>query len=96
MKTYTLTHPAYGQPAGTSLALDDTDPLVQMNVTSGVLVEGKDASTVQQKMTCPICADNLKQPPKLSDHATLEAHYEDKHPGFVVPSWMPDKEDSQA
>lgn len=96
MKTYTLTHPAYGQEAGTSLALDDTDPLVKMNVDNGVLVEGKDAATVQQKMTCPICDETMSRPPKLSDHATLEAHYEDKHPGFVVPPWEPDKEDSQA
>ena len=34
MKTYTLTTPAYGQEPGTTLALDDTDPLVQMNVES--------------------------------------------------------------
>ena len=43
MRTYTLTRPAYGQDAGTTLALDDSDPLVKMNVDAGVLIEGKTA-----------------------------------------------------
>lgn len=93
MKTYTLTHPAYGQPAGTTVALDDTDPLVQMNVDNGVLTPGKDHATAAPKMTCPICAEHQKNPTTLKDAEGLAAHYEDKHAGFVVPDWHADTEE---
>src|SRR4249920_899031 len=88
MKTYTLTRQAYGQPPGTTLALDPTDPLVQMNVTAGVLVEGKDAKVDSGEMTCPICAETMKRPPRFPTADNLTAHYEDKHAGFVVPTWQ--------
>lgn len=93
MKTYTLTQPAYGQPAGTTVALDDTDPLVQMNVENGVLVAGKDQKVSEQRMTCPICAETMQRPPKLSTAEDLAAHYEEKHAGFVVPDWQADTEE---
>ena len=93
MKTYTLTHPAYGQPAGTTVALDDTDPLVQLNVENGVLVPGKDAKIEPEKMTCPICAETMQRPPKFPTAEDLAAHYEEKHAGFVVPNWQADTEE---
>jgi hypothetical protein len=96
VKTYTLTHAAYGQEAGTTLALDDTDPLVQMNVENGVLVPGKDQTTVAQKMTCPICDETMTRPPRFENADLLAAHYEEKHAGFVVPAWQADKEDDEA
>ena len=92
MKTYTLTHPAYGQPAGTTVALDDSDPLVQMNVDNGVLIPGKD-NVLEQKMTCPICAETMKRPTKLSSDQELVEHYQDKHAAFEAPSWQPDTEE---
>jgi len=94
MKTYTLTHPAYGQPAGTTVALDDTDPLVQLNVDNGVLIPGKDQKVdAAGEMTCPICAETMKRPPKLPTAEDLAAHYEEKHAGFVVPTWQSDTEE---
>lgn len=93
MKTYTLTQHAYGQEPGTSLALDESDPLVKLNVENGVLVPGKDATTVQEKMTCPICSETMQRPPRLSTAEDLAAHYEEKHAGFVVPAWQADRED---
>ena len=96
MRTYTLTQPAYGQPAGTSVALDQNNPLVQLNVENGVLVEDADAKLDPQRMTCPICAETMQRPPKFIDADTLAAHYEEKHAGFVVPTWQADKEDEQA
>lgn len=87
MRTYTLTQSAYGQDAGTVVALDDTDPLVQLNVDSGVLVEGESKPA---QMTCPICLFNLKKPPRFSSGASLATHYSDKHAGFAVPAWAAD------
>jgi hypothetical protein len=92
MRTYTLTQAAYGQPAGTSLALDQTDPLVQLNVETGVLVEGKDAPTKTPQMTCPICGETMKRPPRFDNPEELSDHYSDRHAGFVVPDWNPDQE----
>lgn len=96
MKTYTLTSPAYGHERGDTVSLDPTDPLVTMNVDAGVLVEGKDAKVEPVKMTCPICDEHMQRPPKMDDAEALAAHYEDKHAGFVVPAWQPDKEDEEA
>jgi len=97
MKTYTLTQPAYGQERGSTIRLDPGDPLVGLNVDNGVLVEGKqDTKTDPLRMTCPICDEHMQRPPKFEDAESLAAHYEDKHAGFVVPDWQPDKEDDQA
>lgn len=96
MKTYTLTHPAYGQDRGSTIKLDPNDVLVQMNVANGVLVEGADGKVDPVKMTCPICAETMQRPPKFEDAETLAAHYEEKHAGFVVPAWQADKEESEA
>jgi len=96
MTVYTLTSPAYGLERGDTVTLNAADPLVQMNVDNGVLVEGKDQKTEPAKMTCPICGETMQRPPKFSDPPSLEAHYEEKHAGFVVPDWQPDEEDNQA
>ena len=93
MKTYTLTQRAYGQEPGTTLALDHTDPLVQMNVDNGVLVPGKDADVPADRMTCPICAETMKRPPHFDTPEELAGHYSDKHAGFVTPDWNPDSEE---
>lgn len=93
MKTYTLTKPAYGQAAGQTIALDDSDPLVQMNVDAGVLVPGKDGKPADEKMTCPICDEHMQRPSKLPTAEDLAAHYEEKHAGFVVPTWQADSEE---
>lgn len=93
MKTYTLTQPAYGQKPGTTLALDDSDPLVQMNVDNGVLIPGKTSVEDPGKMTCPICKETMKRPTKAGDQAELDEHYQDKHAGFVVPTYQPDEEE---
>ena len=95
MKTYTVTVPAYGKQPGESVDLDPNDTMVALNVTAGVLVEGKDATTVAPTMTCPLCRDDLdmKRPPKLSSDQELQAHYQDKHAGFATPAWQPDTEE---
>lgn len=90
MRTYTLTQPAYGQPAGTSLALDQNDPMVKLNVESGVLIEGETADVTAERMTCPICAETMKRPPHFDSPEEVAGHYSDKHAGFVTPDWHPD------
>ena len=92
MRTYTLTQPAYGQEPGSIVALDDTDPLVQLNVDAGVLVEGEQKPS---QMTCPICLLDTKRPAKFSSGSDLATHYSDKHQGFVVPAWAADTEGSR-
>lgn len=95
MRTYTLTTPAYGQPAGTSLALDQNDPLVKLNVESGVLVEGKNQDVEPEQMVCPICEENMKRPPRFDSAAALSDHYQEKHAGFVVPDWQPNTDEEE-
>lgn len=93
MRTYTLTQSAYGQPAGTSVALQEDDPLVKLNVEAGVLVPGKDQSVTPEEMTCPICKETMKRPPRFDSAEALSDHYADKHAGFVVPAWQADTEE---
>jgi hypothetical protein len=83
MRTYTLTTLAYGGDAGDEVSLDETDPLVQLNVANGVLVAGK---TKAQTMTCPICEATVKKPDDLAKH------YADKHAAYAVPGWVADDE----
>ncbi len=90
MRTYTLTHPAYGKEAGDTVRLDELDPLVQLNVSSGILTTDKDSVDPGQ-MTCPICADTMKRPPRFGGESDLADHYADKHAGFVVPAWAADE-----
>lgn len=94
MKTYTLTTKAYGEDAGATVELNPDDPLVRLNVAAGILVEGKAPEVGPEKMTCPLCRDDLdmKRPPKLDNPDELAQHYEDKHPGFAVPAWSADTE----
>jgi hypothetical protein len=89
MRTYTLTHPAYGQEAGDQVNLDEKDPLVQLNVNAGILT--KPTATDDAKMTCPICVETMKRPPKFEGESDLSEHYADKHVGFVVPAWAADE-----
>jgi hypothetical protein len=97
MRTYTLTRPAYGKDSGATISLQPDDPLVALNVQSGILVEGKTDAAEAEKMTCPICKETMKRPTKLDNADDLAAHYEDKHAGFVVPTWQADtEEDDQA
>lgn len=93
MRTYTLTHAAYGQPAGTSLALDESDPLVKLNVDNGVLIPSYDGPPLDARMTCPICKETMKRPVRVDNADDLAAHYEDKHAGFVIPDWHADTEE---
>lgn len=92
MTTYTLTVRAYGKQPGDEIDLNADDSLVRLNVVAGVLVEGKVQKVDAQKMTCPLCAEDLemKRPPKFESVAELEEHYADKHPAFVVPAWSAD------
>jgi hypothetical protein len=91
MRTFTLTQPAYGKDAGDTVRLDESDPLVQLNLAAGVLTAaGKDTPEPGQ-MTCPICAETMKRPPKFGGESDLSDHYADKHAGFVVPAWAADE-----
>jgi hypothetical protein len=97
MTTYTLTVPAYGKQAGETITLQPDDALVRLNIAAGVLVEGKAAKADAEKMTCPLCAEDLemKRPPKFDSAGELEQHYADKHPAFVVPAWSADTTDGK-
>lgn len=95
MKVYTLTQTAYGQPAGMTVALDENDPMVKLNVENGVLVEDAKEAPEPAKMTCPICKENMKRPTKLDSPEELASHYADKHAGFVVPDYQPDTESEE-
>lgn len=90
---YKLTAKAYGAEAGDTVTLDQDDPLVQLNATVGILIP--DEEVRPNKMTCPICTDTMKRPPKLDSPDELAAHYEDKHPGFAVPPWSAETEGSE-
>lgn len=90
MKTYTLTQPAYGQNAGARVALDDTDPLVKLNVEAGVLVAAEKSKPAE--MTCPICSETMKRPPRFGGESDLADHYHDKHAAFAAPAWAADPE----
>ena len=94
MRTYTLTHPAYGKQPGDQVRLDPNNPLVKLNVENGILSEDKPAEVDAPQMTCPLCRDDLemKRPPKFESPDELEQHYADKHSGFAVPAWSADND----
>lgn len=90
---YIVNAKAYGRDAGEIVDLSPSDPLVALNVAVGVLTPDPDAPA--EKMTCPACQERLKRPPKLASPDELHAHYEDKHPGLVTPTWASDNEGSE-
>lgn len=79
------------EPGGV-LSADTDDPWTELQVRSGVLVLEKATVEVEEKMPCPICRDQgKKQVPKFATEAELEAHYHDRHEGFVVPEFKPEE-----
>jgi hypothetical protein len=83
---------AYGAKPGETVDVDADDPLVQLNITAGVLTSGaagKDAKP--PVMTCPLCVEHgLKTPTRLHTPDELEDHYVERHPGFETPEWRTD------
>jgi hypothetical protein len=77
------------EPGGVVTA--DTDAMwTQMQVASGVLILEAATEEVEAKMPCPICRDQgKKQVPAFTTLGELEAHYTDRHAGFVVPAFEP-------
>lgn len=69
------------------------DDLVRLVVDAGVITPRKrDPDAAPDRMTCPICAEHMKRPPRL-EAGELEAHYAERHAGFVVPDFTADTED---
>ena len=45
-------------------------------------------TTVAHSVACPLCVEQgVKKPPEFKTSADLETHYQEKHAGFVVPTW---------
>jgi hypothetical protein len=96
VKTYTLAAPAYGKEPGDEIRLHPDDPLVRLNVESGVLLEEATKAVPEQRMTCPLCVEQDKtRPQKASSREELEQHYADKHPAFAAPAWSADNSDGR-
>lgn len=95
MTTPTLTvtgpHPFQGHAPGESFPMPDG--LEEQRQVEGALSIGAvtyDTPPEPGKMTCPACAERLKRPPKMDTPAELAEHYDDRHPGLVVPDWTED------
>lgn len=90
--TQGVANPDDGQvvdPGGV-ITTEADDEWTQLQVDSGVLMLEAETTEVEQKMKCPICRDQgKKQVPAFATPAELEAHYTDRHPGFVVPAFQP-------
>lgn len=87
--------PAYDTKPGGIVELDADDPLVQVNIDAGVIVAGKDATAESKpaEMRCPACTDEGKaRPPKFTNGDDLAAHYSEKHPALVAPTFTAEKE----
>lgn len=86
--------PAYGAKVGDVVTLDADDPLVQINVSAGIIAPAK--STVKAAdpmMTCPLCVERgMTKPVTVTSADDLAKHYADKHAGFVVPPFVPNVE----
>jgi len=68
----------------------EQDALVALSVTAGVIeLRKRGAGDDPERMTCPICAEHMKRPPKLEE-GELAAHYEERHAGFETPDFEPD------
>lgn len=76
----------YDTPPGGAVELDADDPLVQANVTAGVIGPYEEPSA-PQKTPCPACVEqDMSRPTRVSSQEELAAHYGEKHPALVVPS----------
>lgn len=79
------------EPGGV-LTADTDDPWTKLQVESGVLMLERATEEIEEKMRCPICRDQgKKQVPAFATEAELEAHYHDRHEGFVVPAFKPEE-----
>jgi len=77
---------------GGEITLEDSE-LVRMNVESGMLElkrRQKGDAEDAPRMTCPICAEHMKRPPKFESAEELAGHYRERHAGFAVPDWEDD------
>ena len=87
---FKLAQPAYGKDAGDVVDLDESDPLVKLNEDAGVISRAEKEKP--EEMTCPICAESMKRPPRFDGESDLADHYADKHAAFAVPAWTADPE----
>jgi|SRR5581483_2396031 len=88
--------PAYGVQPGETVELDETDPLVQLNVQGGVIAPGGSSRSkaAATSMRCPLCIERKeKTVPAFKSADDLAAHYADKHEGFAVPPYTPSVEE---
>jgi hypothetical protein len=74
---------------GGVITLDDKDERTQNLLDLvAITLEADEKVKPAEPMPCPLCHEQGKKSvPKLATAADLEAHYTDKHPGFVVPTF---------
>jgi len=85
------------KPGGLTPPLDPDDPLVQVNITAGIIHDpggSKDAPKAEPDvMTCPLCVESgAKKAAKLGA-ADVSTHYAKEHAGFAVPAFTPDSKE---
>lgn len=77
------------QGPGEVVTLEEKDPQTEGFIANGLIELEKDAEAeAPAKMPCPLCEEKgLKTVPEFESWDELQAHYTDRHPGFVVPAW---------
>ena len=78
------------EPGG-ELSADPTAEWTKIQVESGVLMLAGDLKEEPApRMPCPLCTEQGKtKVPAFTTLGELEAHYTDRHAGFVVPEFEP-------
>jgi hypothetical protein len=84
-------------PGGLTPPLDPDDPLVQVNITAGIIHDPggqkSEPKAAAPTMACPLCKESgVKKPAALTADKVAD-HYADQHAGFAVPAFTPDSEE---
>lgn len=73
---------------GGSITVEADDDWTRGQVASGVLTLETEVDPTAMEMPCPLCTEQgVKKVPAFATPGELEAHYTDRHAGFVVPEW---------